>query len=44
VNQLLNSILDMARVTDDQGQPVSIGLGGYLESIGADRRIDELFT
>src|SRR5690606_1904329 len=43
VNQLLNSILDMAGVVDDQGQPVTMGLGGYLESIGAERRIDELF-
>jgi hypothetical protein len=44
VNQLLNSILDMAGVVDDQGAPVTIGLQGYLESIGTDRRIDELFA
>lgn len=44
VNQLLNSILDMAGVVDDQGAPVTMGLQGYLESIGAERRIDELFV
>jgi hypothetical protein len=43
VSQLLNSMLDMAGVTDEQGNPANIGLGGYLESIDADRRIDELF-
>jgi hypothetical protein len=44
VSQLLNSILDMAGVSDEQGAPASIGLEGYLDSIGADRRIDELFV
>ncbi len=44
VNQLLNSILDMAGVTDDNGNAVTMGLGGYLESLGAPRRIDGLFT
>jgi hypothetical protein len=43
VNQLLNSILDMAGVTDGDGNPVTMGLGGYLESLGAPRRIDGLF-
>lgn len=44
VNQLLHSILDMAGVVDEQGAPANIGLAGYLENIGADRRIDELFS
>jgi hypothetical protein len=44
VNQLLNSILDMAGVTDAGGNPVTMGLGGYLESLGAPRRIDGLFA
>jgi hypothetical protein len=44
VNQLLNSVLDMAAVTDADGNPVTMGLGGYLESLGAPRRIDGLFT
>jgi hypothetical protein len=43
VNQLLNSMLDMAGVVDDVGEPVTMGLDGYLESIGAPRRIDDLF-
>jgi len=43
VNQLLNSVLDMAAVTDAQGSPATIGLGGYLESVGKPRRIDGLF-
>ncbi len=43
VNQLLNSILDMAGVTDESGAPVTIGLGGYLEQVGRPRRIDGLF-
>jgi hypothetical protein len=34
----------MAGVVDEQGAPVTMGLQGYLESIGADRRIDELFV
>jgi len=43
VNQLLNSMLDMAGVVDAQGDPVTIGLGGYLEQASLPRRIDELF-
>jgi hypothetical protein len=43
VNQLLNSMLDMAGVTDAQGSPVTIGLAGYLERASLLRRIDELF-
>ncbi len=44
VNQLLNSILDMAGVVDESGAAPTMGLRGYLESVGAERRIDELFT
>lgn len=44
VNQLLHSILDMAGVVDETGAPVDMGLAGYLDSIDADRRIDELFS
>ncbi|HEY3497581.1 MAG TPA: DUF1552 domain-containing protein [Polyangiaceae bacterium] len=44
VNQLLNSMLDMAGVTAEGGAPASIGLGGYLEQSGAPRRIDDLFV
>ncbi|MBP6630096.1 MAG: DUF1552 domain-containing protein [Kofleriaceae bacterium] len=45
VNQLLNSILDMAGVTDDAGAPVSdFGLRGYLTKVGRPRRIDGLFA
>jgi hypothetical protein len=43
VNQLLNSMLDMAGVVDGQGDPVTIGLQGYLEQESLARRIDELF-
>jgi hypothetical protein len=43
VNQLLNSILDMAGVVDARGQPPTFGLQGYLEEAGLPRRIDELF-
>jgi hypothetical protein len=42
-NQVLNSILDMVGVTDSQGNPVTMGLEGYLEDRGLPRRIDELF-
>ncbi len=44
VSQLLNSMLDMASVVDGAGQPAQMGLGGYLESVGAARRIDGLFA
>ena len=45
VNQLLNSILDMAGVTDSSGNPVAeLGLQGFLKKIGAPRRIDGLFA
>ncbi len=44
VNQLLNSILDMAGVKDAQGQPLNAGLGGWLESKNLPRRIDALFV
>ncbi len=43
VNQLLNSFLDMAGVVDDSGSPATIGLEGYLDELGVDRRIDGLF-
>lgn len=44
VNQLLHSILDMAGVTEPGGGPVTeFGLGGFLASLGAPRRIDALF-
>jgi hypothetical protein len=43
VNQLLNSMLDMAGVTDAQGKPPVIGLQGYLEEHSKPRRIDEVF-
>lgn len=42
VNQLLNSMLDMAGVNSG-GQPVTMGLQGYLEREGVSRRIDGLF-
>lgn len=44
VNQLLNSVLDMAGVRDAGGAPLTMGLGGYLETAGMARRIDDLFT
>lgn len=45
VTQLLNSILDMAQVTDGAGQPVTdFGLRGFIERTGAPRRIDALFA
>jgi hypothetical protein len=45
VNQLLNSILDMAGVTGADGMPVpEFGLQGFLKKISAPRRIDALFT
>jgi hypothetical protein len=45
VNQLLNSILDMAGVTDAGGGPVAeFGLQGFLAKIAAPRRIDALFA
>jgi hypothetical protein len=45
VNQLLNSILDMAGVTDAAGGPVTeFGLQGFLKKIAAPRRIDALFA
>jgi Protein of unknown function (DUF1552) len=45
VNQLLNSILDMAGVTDANGQPIAeLGLQGFLKKVGAPRRIDALFA
>ena len=45
VNQLLNSILDMAGVTGANGAPVpEFGLQGFLKKIGATRRIDALFA
>jgi hypothetical protein len=43
VNQLLNSMLDMAGVVDSGGDPVAIGLGGYLEQQSLSRRIEEIF-
>lgn len=43
VSQLLNSMLDMAGVVDAQGKPANMGLGGYLQSRGLNRRIDALF-
>lgn len=43
VNQLLNSMLDMAGVVDGSGSPVTMGLGGFLENAGLSRRIDGLF-
>ncbi len=43
VNQLLNSFLDMAGVADEAGSPVTMGLVGYLEELGVERRIDGLF-
>lgn len=43
VNQLLNSMLDMAGVVDAQGDPVTMGLSGWLEQASLPRRIDELF-
>jgi hypothetical protein len=45
VNQLLNSILDMAGVTDAAGAPIAeFGLQGFLKKIAAPRRIDALFA
>jgi Protein of unknown function (DUF1552) len=45
VNQLLNSIADMAGVTDAGGAPIAeFGLQGFLKKVGAPRRIDALFT
>jgi hypothetical protein len=45
VNQLLNSILDMAGVTDSTGAPIAeFGLQGFLKKINAARRIDALFA
>lgn len=43
VSQLLHSMLDMAGVTDAQGNPGQIGLGGYLAQASLPRRIDALF-
>jgi hypothetical protein len=43
VNQLLNSIIDMAGITEN-GSPARFGLGGYIEKAGIPRRIDELFA
>jgi hypothetical protein len=43
VVQLLNSLCDMAGVTSN-GQPVSVGLQGYLSKVGRPRRIDGLFA
>jgi len=34
VNQLLNSILDMAGVVDEKGKPVTLGLQGWIEQQG----------
>lgn len=44
VNQLLNSILDMAGVTDNGNPITNFGLGGYLAKVGRPRRIDGLFA
>jgi Protein of unknown function (DUF1552) len=45
VNQLLNSIADMAGVTDSGGAPIAeFGLQGFLKKIAAPRRIDALFA
>ncbi len=45
VNQMLNSILDMAGTTNAAGQPVSdFGCKGFLSRISAPRRIDALFA
>jgi hypothetical protein len=44
VNQLLNSILDMAGVTVNGAPVPEFGLQGFLKKIGATRRIDALFT
>jgi hypothetical protein len=45
VNQLLNSIADMAGVTDAGGGPIAeLGLQGFLKKIAAPRRIDDLFA
>lgn len=43
VNQLLNSIADMAGATDDQGNPLEVGLQGFIQDRGVPRIIDELF-
>jgi hypothetical protein len=43
VNQLLNGVLDMAGVVDGNGQPVTMGLAGYLEGLQLSRRIEEMF-
>jgi hypothetical protein len=43
VNQLLNSMLDMAGVADGGGNPVTMGLQGWIEDRGIARRIDGLF-
>jgi hypothetical protein len=43
VTQLLHSTLDMAGVVDAQGNPVEMGLGGFLAKAGMPRRIDALF-
>jgi hypothetical protein len=44
VNQLLNSMLDMAGVADVNGARPTVGLDGHLEDRAAPRRIDGLFT
>ncbi len=45
VSQLLNSILDIAGVTNATGGPVTdFGLRGFLTKINAPRRIDGLFA
>jgi hypothetical protein len=36
-------MLDMAGVVDSGGDPVAIGLGGYLEQQSLSRRIEEIF-
>lgn len=44
VNQLLNSIADMAGAVDAEGAPLEVGLGGYLDDRGLPRIIDDLFA
>ena len=44
VNQLLNSICDMAGMTAGGGGPVEFGLQGYLAQVGRPRRIDGMFA
>lgn len=44
VNQLLNSIADMAGATADDGSPLEVGLGGFIEDQGTPRIIDGLFA